>query len=225
MNNLNFFIMIGPPGGGKGTLSKLCVDNLGWLQLSTGNLCRDHIARQTEIGKKIDFLIKSGKLISDSLITEMVGHWLVNNVSLKSPIILDGYPRTVIQIKELYKLLNDKFSLSKLNVVRLIADEEVIIKRLCSRMICSNIKCQLVYSNDPKSSFYSKKDNFCEKCNNALVQRSDDQEKAIKERLIVYNNHEKEVLDYYEELGLKVLEINADQPIENVFAVFRNYIK
>ena len=70
----SIFIFLGPPGSGKGSLSQFCVKRLGWQQLSTGNLCREHIARQTEIGKQIDFAIKSGKLISDSLIIEMAAH-------------------------------------------------------------------------------------------------------------------------------------------------------
>ena len=69
-------IFLGPPGSGKGSLSQLCVKRLGWHQLSTGNLCREHIARGTEIGTQIDFAIKSGKLIADSLILEMVHDWL-----------------------------------------------------------------------------------------------------------------------------------------------------
>ena len=74
-------VLFGPPGSGKGTLSGLCVKELGWVQISTGNLCRKHIADNTKIGQEIDFAIKSGKLISDALIIEMVKDWLLTQVA------------------------------------------------------------------------------------------------------------------------------------------------
>lgn len=220
----NIIILIGPPGGGKGSLSRLCIDNFGWLQLSTGNLCRDHISRQTEIGKKIDFIIKSGTLISDDLISEMVEDWLQSNLSKGTSVILDGYPRTVVQVKSLNNLLNNKFQSFKLNLIKLSVDEQILIKRLTSRLICSNNKCQAVYSKNQSSSLAPKKIGQCDKCKNELVNRADDEEKAIKARLSFYKNSEDELLSYFKRMGFEVKEIDATQPIESVFENLRNLI-
>ena len=88
-------LFVGPPGSGKGTLSQKCVQELGWKQISTGDLCRAHIANETEIGKKIDFAIKSGKLVDDGLISQMVFEWFSEQKNGPHTVILDGYPRTV----------------------------------------------------------------------------------------------------------------------------------
>lgn len=215
--SVNIFIFIGPPGGGKGSLSQICIQDLGWKQLSTGNLCRTHIASQTEIGKKIDFIIKSGNLIPDSIMTDMVEQWLSTDVNLGSTVIFDGYPRTVVQAKALYELLKTKFSAAKLNVVRLIANEPTLVKRLSSRIVCSKKECQAVYSTNPDSSLFPLKIDSCDKCQSALVKRDDDKESAIKERLSIYNKNEKGLLDFYSDLGQNVVEIDADRPIDIVF--------
>ena len=97
-------LFIGPPGSGKGTLSQKCVQKLGWQQISTGDLCRRHIAKQTEIGKSIDFAIKSGKLVSDGLISQMVFDWFRQENIESDVVILDGYPRTVNQAKDFDEL-------------------------------------------------------------------------------------------------------------------------
>src|SRR5438105_2140053 len=102
----NIFIFLGPPGSGKGSVSRLCIKDLGWVQLSTGNLCRKHIAKQTEIGKEIDFAIKSGKLVSDDLITNMVLEWFQKDFDDSHTVILDGYPRTIMQAQAFTKLFD-----------------------------------------------------------------------------------------------------------------------
>lgn len=103
------FIFMGPPGSGKGSLSKLCKTYWGWQQLSTGNLCRKHISEDTQIGKEIDFIIKSGKLISDELIASMVDAWLTDVVGKEYSLILDGYPRNFTQAQDLLRLIQDKY--------------------------------------------------------------------------------------------------------------------
>ena len=118
MNKPNIVIFLGPPGSGKGSLSNLAIKNMGFNQISTGNLCRHHIANATDIGKQIDVIIKAGKLISDELITNMVFDWLGQQVDKFSPIILDGYPRTVNQaialeafVKEFINLVAKKLDI------------------------------------------------------------------------------------------------------------------
>src|SRR5437870_4418018 len=99
------YIFIGPPGAGKGTLAQLCASRMGWIQCSTGDLCRKHVAEQSPLGMQIDLLIKSGKLISDELVIEMVEEWLHKNLYAYEHIIFDGFPRTRVQAELLEALL------------------------------------------------------------------------------------------------------------------------
>lgn len=220
---MNIYVFLGPPGVGKGSLSRLCVDTLGWVQLSTGNLCRSHIAKQTDIGKKIDFTIKSGKLIPDSLITDMVKQWFTDNCSLNSTVILDGYPRTVAQAIAIRDMFENNLSTYKLNVVKLVIPEEVVITRLSSRLICGNNECQAVYSAVTQS-LVPRNLNSCDKCSSVLIRRQDDEEKYIRERLSIYNQHEGDLLKYYSQLGQRVLSLNVEKQLEDVFAEFKRLI-
>ena len=213
------FIFIGPPGAGKGSLSSLCVNKLGWAQLSTGNLCRKHIAEQTEIGKQIDFAIKSGKLVSDSLVCQVVGDWLTENVGRVPAIILDGFPRTLPQAQ----VLNDMFSKSsdmKLKVVRLSISDNTVIERLCNRYICANIECQEVYSVTQGSSQAPKVESVCNRCSSVLVRRKDDHEEAVRERLKIYHKHEQDLLNFYKNIKHEIADFAVERPLNDVFEEF-----
>ena len=120
-------IFLGPPGSGKGSLSQLCVENFGWKQLSTGYLCRKHIKEQTEIGKQIDFLIKSGKLISDKLIIDMVEQWLQESMRQSSFIILDGFPRNIAQAEAFHEIIDKKLSFFKIEIFKLFVSDEIVV--------------------------------------------------------------------------------------------------
>ncbi len=220
----DLFVFIGPPGAGKGSLSGELVEKLGWVQLSTGDLFRRHIAEQTEIGKQIDFAIKSGKLVSDALVTDMVAQWLTQNLEKASTVILDGYPRTAVQAQALNELLRDKLSLVKLHVMRLFIPMENIVKRLTNRYICSNKECQAVYSLNPDSSMIPKNDMICDKCGSPLVRREDDEESTVRERLAGYAQHEEDLLKFYHETEQDILELDADGRLEDVFEKFKKLI-
>jgi adenylate kinase len=212
------FIFIGPPGAGKGTLAYHCINRMGWLQCSTGALCRKHVAEGTSLGKEIDLLIKSGKLISDSLIIEMVEQWLLQNRDRCTKIILDGIPRTLVQARLLDNLLSKPiFSDFSLSVIRMELDSDVVVKRLVSRLICANSDCCAVYSTD----MLSEQDHVvCAECAAPLMRRSDDVEQVIRDRLAVYYAHADELVAYYERAGLKINSLNVLQPIEKVYDQF-----
>lgn len=222
MAALNFnkiIVLVGMPGSGKGTLAAMCVKRLGWRQLSTGELCRKHVASHTEIGKKIDFAIKSGKLVSDSIISEMVFDWLVEGSGSSEVVIFDGFPRTVEQAKSLDKFLCDKFGddAQVLNVVRLVVSEQIVKDRVIHRVICSNKDCQAGYSLSAGSAFYPKQDNVCDKCGAPLIRRADDSGISVESRLDSYRLNEGQLLSFFEESGYPVVNLEAGLEAEVVF--------
>lgn len=220
----DLYIFMGPPGSGKGTLSQLCIDQLGWKQISTGNLCRKHIAEQTEIGKAIDFAIKSGKLVSDSLITDMVINWFENSYDQSQAVILDGYPRTENQARIFNKFIHEKLKYLRVTLVFFDINDEEVVKRLSSRLVCSNKECQAVYSSIPTSQMLPKTIGICDYCGSSLIQRPDDQSNSIRVRLATYAHHAKVLGSYYEHSGQQVIHLDARQSTKRLFEDFMQRI-
>lgn len=220
--NREIYIFVGPPGCGKGTLSALCVDQLNWAQLSTGNMCRKHIAEGTEIGKTIDFIIKSGKLISDSLIADLVKVELNLVLQNYESVILDGFPRTDAQARLLHEYVNDKNL--KLSLVNFRVDHGVVIERLASRMVCSNKDCQSVYTTAYGSSLLPKLEGVCDKCESSLYRREDDHPQVVEKRLKEHDRQAANVIDYYKNLGLPIVDLDVNRAIENVFFDFKSMV-
>jgi adenylate kinase len=216
----NIFVFFGPPGSGKGTLAWLCVKRLGFVQLSTGSLFRRHINEQTDIGKQIDFTIRSGKLVEDSVVSKIVTEWLENAAHEHSSIILDGYPRTKNQAETLSQFLSEKFSSVKVCIVRLQISDEKLVERLGKRVVCAEKSCQKVYSLIENSSHKPKQTGTCDICVGKLIQRKDDAPEAVKKRLAVYHSHENELIDFYGENGVTIEDFNAADLVERIFEKF-----
>ena len=224
MKKGKILVFIGPPGSGKGTVSSYCTKNLGWEQLSTGDLCRKHIKEQTEIGKQIDFSIKSGKLVSDSIIIEMVNGWLSEQLSAEQTVILDGYPRTVAQAEALDGFLQKSFPAVSLKIIRFMVADNVAIERICERYMCQNVDCQAIYSMACGAQLRPKVEMVCDVCSSPLRRRSDDTRESVAERLKIFHEHEKKLLDFYEQKEITVYELNAENPLPVVFEDFKELI-
>lgn len=224
MKTCSAFIFSGPPGCGKGSLSQLCVSELGWQQVSTGALCRQQIEKKTEIGNKIDLIINSGRLIPDSLMTQMVNEWLIKHTQEGRPVILDGYPRTVGQAEAFHALsVGDLFPL-RVMIVQFVIEDDIVVKRLSSRRTCLNKECQAVYSVDPESMLLPKQEGICDICESVVGQREDDVPEIIRDRLRVYHQHEQKLLNFYKHVGYKIITIDANQPLRDMFHQFRREI-
>lgn len=213
----DILVFLGPPGSGKGTLSQVCIKKNGWEQLSTGDLCRKHIAEGTPVGKEIDFAIKSGKLVSDGLISQMVNLWLASGDHKSSVAILDGYPRTVAQAESLNTMLKTKHPKISLKVILFDISDERVIDRLSNRYICEQKDCQAIYSLAKGSTRAPKKDMICDVCGSALIRRKDDNPESVAERLKVYHKHERALLNFFEHIGQEIVKIKADQSLEHVY--------
>lgn len=210
-------VLLGPPGSGKGSLSKLLVHELGWIQLSTGNLCRYHIAQQTALGKEIDLIISSGKLINDDLVSAMVAEWL-GEQDPSRVVLLDGYPRTAEQARHLMGIVSGGHS--TLSFFNFSVPDDVIVERLAHRVVCSNKSCQAVYSTLLLSNQSSQSSNICDVCGAALVRRTDDESVAVLERLRIYHSHAAELEDFIKQAGFLVLEVDGNKPLASVYQEF-----
>ena len=217
------FSFFGAPGSGKGTLATDCVKSLGFKVLSTGNLCRERIARGDEVGKSIEKYIKSGGLIPDELVTGMVEDWLKNEANHGSPIILDGYPRTKKQAELFLALLKKNFAHHTFRVISLVISDEEIIKRLSGRLVCENKACQATTS---KSMAAEAGIPECLLCGSKLIRREDDKEEVVRERLRVYAQHSGDLLNYYSDAGQKIEELKASGlAVSQVFEAFKQMLE
>lgn len=188
-------------------------------------MCRKHIAEQTPVGKAIDFAIKSGKLISDELVTSMIEQSLQEYLDKSSVIILDGYPRTVAQARQLAQLLKTKFKNIKLTLVRFNVPDDLLVERLSARYICKNQNCQAVYSLLSGSQQAPKHDLVCDKCGQPLYRREDDQPAAVKERLKMYHAYEQDLLNFYRtENPHQIISLDADKALAEVFEDFKTHV-
>ncbi len=221
---MDVLLFLGPPGSGKGTLSQLCIEKLKWKQLSTGNLCRKHIAQKTKIGNEIDFAIKSGKLVSDSLIVTMVKQWFDQALISDNSIIFDGFPRTLHQAELLEQLVQDLDNLT-LTVVRFVIPKKTVINRLCERFICKDDECQAVYSMLSGSAFAPKKEGICDACQGTLIKRLDDTRESIVQRLEIYHAHESKLLDFYKDTEHPIIELQVDKPLKEIYTDFLDKVE
>ena len=215
------FSFFGAPGSGKGTLAEQCVEKLGYQTLSTGALFRQQIAQGTELGKKIESIIKSGKLVPDNITIEVVTLWLKERANSNAPIILDGFPRTKAQTEKLIEILKTVLPEHKLRIIALDLPEQEIVERLSGRRVCENKQCPATYNISMPEIANGK----CPKCGSKLIQRPDDKPEVIKERFEVYKKNEKEVLDAYRNAGFKIetLNISKMNPTE-VFDSFKKLV-
>jgi adenylate kinase len=222
----NIFIFMGAPGSGKGTLSSVCKKKFGWKQLSTGDLCRNHMQDQTEIGKQITKIIAAGELVADDIIAEMVKRWLLDLQDMNEDIIFDGYPRTLAQAKTFCELLAGDLQDFQPWIIKLDVSADAIVERLLSRAICVNKDCQSVYSTIAGSVYASKVDMICDSCGDALKRRIDDTRESIVHRISVYRSHEQEIIDFFmKQSGLcddsHLIELNGNQTIEEILNDFK----
>ncbi|MEN3011537.1 MAG: adenylate kinase [Dictyoglomus thermophilum] len=200
-------IFLGPPGAGKGTHAKEVSQTLNIPHISTGDIFREHVKNQTELGIKVKSYLDSGSLVPDELVWEVVKD-RISKEDCKNGFILDGFPRTIPQAEMLEKYLKEKNAVIK--VIYLDASDELVIKRLSARRVCKN--CGAIYN---LISMPPKKDGICDICGGELYQRSDDKPEVIKQRLETYYKETQPLIDYYRNKGI-MYTISAEKEREEV---------
>lgn len=201
-------ILFGPPGAGKGTQAKLLIEKFRLPHISTGDILRGEVKNNTELGMEAKGYMESGKLVPDSLVTEMVKKRM-QAPDLKNGFILDGYPRTEAQAKALDAILSGGID----KAIYLSTSEKVVVQRLTGRRVCPKCGTNYHLTNMPP-----KKDMTCDTCNVALYQRPDDNEATVRNRLNVYLKESSGVLDYYRKQG-KLEDVSGDLDSNKVFEI------
>jgi adenylate kinase len=206
-------ILLGAPGAGKGTVAKLLMELDGSVQISTGDILRSAVKEGTELGKEAKGYMDRGDLVPDALIMKMMEVRLQQEDCRKG-FILDGFPRTIPQAEELKGLLK-KLAIKLDFVVNLEVPREVILDRLTTRRTCSNSECQEIYnikSNPPTA------DGRCKKCGSTVIQRDDETEEAILNRLETYNKKTSPLIGFYEGEGLlrSFASISSKETVEAI---------
>jgi len=206
-------ILLGAPGAGKGTVAKLLTKLDGSVQISTGDILRGAVAAGTELGKQAEAAMKAGDLVSDDLIMGIMGERLKED-DCKAGYLLDGFPRTIPQAEALKVLLADMGETLDC-AVEIDVPRDVILDRLTTRRTCTG--CGEIYnvkSNPPAV------EGVCDKCGEPVVQRDDETEEAISNRLNVYNDQTAPLVGFYKNEGLllSVEATSSDAVIEAIKA-------
>ena len=206
-------ILLGAPGAGKGTVANLLSEYDGSVQISTGDILRAAVKEGTGLGKEAKEYMDRGDLVPDALILRMMEERLQANDCRKG-FILDGFPRTIPQAEELKTLLK-RLHLTLDLVVNLEVPKEVILDRLTTRRTCSNPGCQTIYnvkSNPPT------RDGKCKVCGWPVIQRDDESEEAITNRLETYNEKTTPLIGFYQKEGLlkNIFSLNSKETVKNI---------
>lgn len=200
-------ILLGPPGSGKGTQAVRLSKELGIPHISTGDLFRDNLSRNTALGQKAKSYMESGKLVPDEVVLEMLFD-RVSRPDCQKGYLLDGFPRTIPQAEALDKQLSKSDQIIALDLK---VKDELIVKRISGRLTCkAGGHIQNKYFSAPK------KEGVCDTCQGELVQRADDSAEVVQERLRVYHEQTEPLISYYQKKGV-LKQVNGENDPETVY--------
>lgn len=209
-------LLIGAPGAGKGSQAKKMVKDFGLVQISTGDLLRESIKNSTPVGMEAKSYMDKGELVPDQTILALIED-RISQDDCKNGVIFDGFPRNISQADSLTSLLN-KLSQKLDYVLNIEVPFEKIISRLTARRLCKD--CGNDYNmitNPPKAS-------GCDICSGEIIQRADDNEKTIKNRLDVYKRSTEPLIDYYKKNG-NLKNIDGDRDINVIYSDLKKMIE
>lgn len=205
-----YLIFLGPPGSGKGTQAEKLRSNFRLVQLSTGNLFREHIARGDELGSKVKDILAKGELVPDDLTVAMVLERLAKPDTIMG-VVFDGFPRTRDQAVALQNKLEARGRCITAAIHFRVADD-VIVERLSARRMCP--KDGTIYNLVSKPPVA---DEICDLCGNMLQMRDDDKPEVVRKRLQVFREQTEPLIDFYREQDM-LIEIDASRTIQEIEA-------
>ena len=202
-------ILMGPPGAGKGTQAANLVKEYGLTHISTGDIFRKALKEQTKYGVIAKYFMQFGHLVPDDYTIQMVREYLQEN-EFPNGFVLDGFPRTIIQARELESIAKE-FTFNIDAVINLDIKLDRLVLRLSGRRTCKECWASFHIEYNPP-----KVEGVCDACGGELYQRPDESEEAVKVRLDTYEKQTRPLIDYYTMKG-QITNINGDQSMEDVF--------
>ena len=203
-------VFLGPPGAGKGTQAARLAAKYGIPQVSTGDMLREAVAAGDELGSKMKVIMDSGGLVDDDTMREVVQERL-KKLDTAAGAILDGFPRTTVQAVALDELLARTPHESVDLILYLDVPESVLVERLSRRRACPECGANYHMTFNPPAQ-----GSRCDRCSTELVQRDDDREQVVRERLAVYREKTRPLVDHYRAKG-HLVRIDGDAGIDEVF--------
>lgn len=207
-------VFLGPPGSGKGTQAKKLSQDLGLVHISTGDLLREAVRKQTELGTKAKEYMDRGELVPDNLMIALIEEVM----PAEGGFILDGFPRTIAQAVALEEMLQ-RYGWEVKKVIFFDLPEEVVVERLSGRLVCP--QCGTVYHvkyNPPE------REGICNVCGTKLIQREDDKEEVVRRRYRVYLEQTQPLVEFYTQRN-KLIRLDATRNIEDVNRVLLEVLK
>jgi adenylate kinase len=204
------FILLGPPGAGKGTQAKLMIDKWNIPQVSTGDILRAAVREGTALGVEAKGFMDRGELVPDRVVIGIIAERLKEE-DAAAGFILDGFPRTIPQAQALQEILDD-MGREIDHVVSIDVDDEELVTRLTGRRMCKGCGESFHVVFNP-----SQEEGVCDRCGGELYQRDDDKEETIRQRLAVYSEQTQPLIAYYEKQG-KVRRIEGTGSINDIFS-------
>src|SRR5438034_2464648 len=202
-------ILLGSPGSGKGTQAKLLSQRLGLVHIGTGDILREAVRQGTPAGRQAEIYITSGKLVPDTLVNDIIAERFHGD-DRPECFVMDGYPRTLAQAASFDAVLRKQFL--DLDVVIFVrVDDEKVVARLSGRWVCPVCKTPYHLLGNPP-----RKPGVCDLSHGALIQRSDDREETVRERLRVYHENTAALVVHYRQQGL-LREVSGEGGIEEVY--------
>lgn len=205
-----YLIFLGPPGSGKGTQAEKLRQSFRLVQLSTGNLFREHIKNETPLGLRVKDILAKGELVPDDLTVEMVMDRLSKPDTIMG-VVFDGFPRTLDQALALQNRLASKGKCITAAISFKILDEE-IIERLGARRMCPKDNSTYNLKSNPP-----RQDDKCDLCGTTLIVREDDKPDVVRKRLQVYRQQTEPLIEFYREQDM-LIEIDASRTIQEIEA-------